>query len=169
MTTKQRAHFFGTLWPRACERMGWDPADRELRLKFFKVELGTPKSFADFSQEDYDKVKATCLAIASPEDLHAQLRLLSQPRERRLFKLRELRACLALYLKNPAAYEQAILERRFNGQRPDDMPDRDLDQYLQTLNARLNGAHGLRARALQSVHDMRLAAGLRCDCRKCHE
>jgi hypothetical protein len=31
MTPRQRAHYFGRLWPRACEAQGWDPRDADRR------------------------------------------------------------------------------------------------------------------------------------------
>jgi hypothetical protein len=38
---------------------------------------------------------------------------------------------------------------------------------LMTLNGRLNGKTGFRAKAGHSVHDMLIAAGLPCACKEC--
>ena len=42
-----------------------------------------------------------------------------------------------------------------------------MEQLLWTVNARLNGKNGYRAKAGYSMHDMYLAAGLPCACKRC--
>lgn len=44
-----------------------------------------------------------------------------------------------------------------------------LDQIVMTLSARLNGKHGYRAQAGDTLHDMNVAAGLQCNCKECSE
>jgi len=167
MSPSQRTYFFATLWPAACREMGWDPNHRPTRMTFFRVELGSDKSFNDLTQSEFDLLKARCLAIARPADLDAQMAQARQPRLRLETKIGEHLRCLARYLSNPDTYDATLRRHRFHGQKMADMPARDLYHYCLTLNSRLNGATGFRAAAGESVHTMRVAVGLRCPCKLC--
>ena len=105
--------------------------------------------------------------------------------------------CLALYpgqqpmgLAGAQAFVQTIINDKFNHNRQfqtmtlEDVDDRprfienkrtgrieekpsQMEQLLWTVNARLNGKNGYRAKAGHSMHDMYTAAGLPCACRAC--
>ena len=105
--------------------------------------------------------------------------------------------CLALYpgdqpmgLAGAQAFVQTIINDKFNHARQfqtmtlEDVDDRprfvenkrtgkldekpsQMEQLLWTVNARLNGKNGYRAKAGHSMHDMYMAAGLPCACRWC--
>jgi len=105
--------------------------------------------------------------------------------------------CLALYpldqpmgLGGAQAFVQTIINDKFNHARQfqsmtlEDVDDRprfvenkrigkldekpsQMEQLLWTVNARLNGKSGYRAKAGHSMHDMYMAAGLPCWCKRC--
>jgi len=87
------------------------------------------------------------------------------------------------------AFVQTLIDYKFNFGRVDKMTLDDIDdrprvlpnkktgeleerpsqkeQLMMTVNARLNGKHGFRARASHSMHDMLTGVGLPCACRAC--
>ena len=105
--------------------------------------------------------------------------------------------CLALYpgespmgLGGAQAFVQTIINDKFNHARKfqlmtlEDVDDRprivenertskleekpsQMEQLLWTVNARLNGKNGYRAKAGHSMHDMYISAGLPCACKAC--
>ena len=116
---------------------------------------------------------------------------------RRRDRLADHLKCLALFpLEKPMCADGAqaflaeIINDKFNRARKfskmtlDDVDDRpnfvrneatgkldekpsQMEQLLWTVNARLNGKNGYRAKAKYSMHDMYLAAGLPCACKQC--
>ena len=148
-------------------------------------------------REDVDRVKVLLLMLADnlkaaqehgkPERGHAR---------RWRDVLADHMKCLALYpLDQPmgpagaAAFVQTIIDHKFNYGRVDKMtladvdesprfvPNKDtgkleekpsqMEQLLWTVNARLNGKTGYRAKAGHGMHDMYMAAGLPCWCKAC--
>jgi hypothetical protein len=148
-------------------------------------------------REDVDRVKVLLLMLADnvkgtdehgkPERGHAR---------RWRDVLDDHLKCLALYpFEQPMgrdgaqAFLQTIIDHKFNhgsvskmtledvDERPrfvhnertgqlDEKPSQ-MEQLLWTINARLNGKTGHRAKAGHSMHDMYLTAGLPCWCKRC--
>ena len=158
MTSKQRTFFFAQLWPAVCERRGWNPGDRSQRMEFFRSVLDTAKSFVDFSEGDFDRVKARCLAIIRPGDLNSQLNQIRMPRIRLIRCAAELIQCVLVY--KPETYLQGLFEDRFGGRLPSDLDDRELVNLVRTLSRSLNSRGGLRNRAGDSLKEMRVKAGI---------
>lgn len=141
--------------------------------------LGIDKSSKLFKNHDLDRVLAVFRTISRPASMTSQLRQLGQRRERMLYKIDEHIRCLALYVPNAPAYADQILRERFHVESLDDLGDSPtirrtangviegnapLLQYLMTLAARVNAA---RKKAKQTLHQMKTAAGVECDCAAC--
>lgn len=112
LTPRQLAHHW-QLWSRAKAvlmpgRSTWTKyEENELRHTLYREALGADKSLTEFTNADFDKVKAAMLAIIEPGDLSAQLRQLSQERNRLLYGIRRM----VRELGAGEAYVQAIIER----------------------------------------------------------
>jgi hypothetical protein len=181
LTTAQRARLFGDWWPQICKRRGIDHQDREARLDFFAEAGIGRKSVTEMDYKtDFDKLKARCMAILHDSSIGRQIRQMRQPRLRIEDRIEEHFRCLALYMGDVETYVATICLERFHT--PDwhdlselQVPHRNnpkvksspLEQFLWTINGRLNGKRGFRARAGDSVHDMRTKAGLECGCSEC--
>lgn len=177
--TKAQTMLYFREWGRVravCRAAAWPEPDRHaLHVR----ALGAAKSSKEFNNEDLDKVLAEFRAISQPAGVKAQLRQQRQPRTRLEFSLDELLACLGLYVADAHAYAAGICLDRFGT--PDwtelsmeAVPHRSdpavsssqLDQFRWTLARALNGKTGLRNRAGDTLHDMKLKAGLPCHCAK---
>lgn len=156
------------------------------RHAFHVQALGADKSHQVFSNADFDKVLGAFRAYHQPANIDAQLRQQDQPHKRKLAKVRELLKCLALYLPDAHAYARGIIRDKVNrgsaqavtaiedlSDEPRHYTDSEgavrelpsqLEQLLMTLERALNGKHGFRARAGDSLHDMKLKAGVKCYC-----
>lgn len=176
MTRKQIGMYWGC-WKDvqdACKERGVPVPDRhDLHLQ----ALGRDVSSREFSQKQFDAVLAKFAKYSDPGNVDRQLRQIRQPATRQNGRLAELRQCIALYVADADAYIGGIALDKFGSPDPEDLsdqrpePDRpsQLEQLIMTLSARLNGATGLRNQAGHSLHDMRLAAGLPCRCKRCLE
>ncbi len=146
---------------------------------------------------DVDRVKILLLLLAdnlNAADEHGKPERGAARRWRDV--LADHMKCLALYpLEQPMAragaeaYVQTLIDHKFNHGRVDKMWLEDVDerprfvhnertgqldekpsqmeQLLWTVNQRLNGKTGYRASAGHSMHDMYMAAGLPCWCKRC--
>lgn len=94
--TKRQLHHHWQLWQAAKAvlmrgRETWTKhEENERRHALYKDALGADKSLTEFTNADFDKVKAAMLAITNPGDLTAQLRQLNQERNRLLYGIRKL-------------------------------------------------------------------------------
>lgn len=141
---------------------------------------------------DIDRVKA-CLGLLA-DNLRATGEV-GRPEIGRARRLRDVIRdqikCLGLYLPRPRAYVAEIINDKFNrARRVDALTIRDLtadpiilrdgreipsqlDQLVMTLGGVLNGSGrgrarlGLRVQAGETLHAMKLRAGVRCDCAQC--
>lgn len=137
--------------------------------------LGADKSSKVFSNEEFDRVLAVFRAVHQPANINAQLRQLGEPRTRKLGKIRELLRCLALYHPNPEAYALSIIRDTSKATSIEDLSDEidgpsetsQIDRLIMDLSRAVNGRHGFRARAGESLHEMRTRAGLECGCKRC--
>lgn len=98
--------------------------------------LGEDKSSLDFTNGDFDKVKAALLAVIDGSDLDAQIDALNQPKKRRLWALRDLLA----RLQKPEAYALAIARQMHGGALSsadtlDDLGEAALDAVIVALKA----------------------------------
>lgn len=163
------------------------------RHELHERALGGPKSSKAFTNADLDLVLAGFRAIYRPHDVNTQLRQQAQPTRRLHWKLRDTLACFALYpLTRPMgdagalAYAREIVRDKVDAgswrnvtdlEDLSDTPNTYTDtegclierpsqvmQMVMTLSARLNV---LRNAAGHSLHDMKIAARVRCTCSAC--
>jgi hypothetical protein len=178
MTTKQ-TQLYWREW--AAVRRADPRADRlELTIR----ALGKARSSKEFTNAEFDRVLAAFRAVSRPADVDGQLDQQEQPRKRKEHRIAEIMACLALYHPDPAGYVATVLAGRSTVPVAgtlglDDLSDvptvrtrrdwteypgpSELEQVLMTLWSRVQP---MRRRALHSLHDMRIAAGVPCDCAK---
>ncbi len=165
------------LWTSVCKDRGWKSSDRELRLRTIGGLIGRELTTLD----DVERV-AECTKVMA--ELEAMLGVsveagkeatdpsLNQARNLRHVIRYEVLPCLALYpgSEDPIGFMRAIMadkNRWWKVDRPavemtlEDLDAAKLKQLLMTLNARL---HVKRRAALHSIHDMKIAAGVKCDC-----
>lgn len=139
--------------------------------------LGADKSSKEFTNEDFDKVLAVFRAIHQPANVNAQLRQIREPRKRAEFPFPELFKLLGLYVGDVDAYVASICLDQFGTPDWRDLsetvaPEKynprwkssQLQKLRYSLNKCLNGKTGLRNKAGDSLHDMRIKAGLKCTC-----
>lgn len=178
MTTKQ-TQLYWREW--AAVRRADPQADRRaLTVR----ALGVAKSSKEFTNADLDRVLAAFRAVSRPADVDGQLRQQAQARQRKEHRIWEIMRCLALYHPDPAGYVATVLADRqgvpVDGSltledvsdaptvrtRRDGVPyagPSELEQVLMTLWARVQP---MRRKALHTLHQMRMAAGVPCDCAK---
>ena len=187
MNVKQRNYLMIDLWPMACRTQHWKVSDRELRLRVLGEAIGRPiKSANDLNgTNDFDRVKAHLKALADSVQGAIEVDNPEMGKARRLReRISEVMRCIALYVADPDGYLREVIKDGMHGGRRHECPaleDLDarprfrgsrempsqLEQLLMTLSARLNGKTGLRNKAGDSLHDMRIKAGLECACRLC--
>lgn len=186
MTGDQHASYWRLLADAAAARGLTTAADREaLRQQLHQSAFGQPKSAKAINRTtDFDAYKAAALAISRPADVDGQLRQQAQPRQRKEHRIWEIRRCLALYHPDPAGYVATVIAGRpgvpADGSltledlsdtptvrtRRDGVPyagPSELEQVLMTLWARVQP---MRRKAGHTLHQMRIAAGVPCDCAK---
>jgi uncharacterized protein YjiS (DUF1127 family) len=159
---------------KACKAAAVPVPDRH---ELHRRALGRDRSSKDFSNEEFDKVLAEFRAISQPASVNAQLRQQRQPRTRLEFSLDELLACIGLYVADAEAYAAGICLDKYGTPDFRDLSDvavphkrnpkessSPLDQFRWTLARSLNGKTGLRNKAGDSLHDMKMKAGLPCHC-----
>ena len=110
--------------------------------------LGEDKSSLDFTNGDFDKVKAALLVVIDGTDLDAQLDALKQPQKRRLWVIRDLCA----RMRKEEAYALGIARQMLGGalHQADDLSDLGeaaLDAVIVALKAEKRRANG-RAKVL---------------------
>jgi hypothetical protein len=186
-------------WPAACATQKWDARDRQKRLDVISGAVGrTVESMTELNRtRDVDAVKARLKMLADSvqgamEDGRPEI---GSARTERQFIRSDLLPCLALYTGGRDGAERYLAElikdlfhRGSRVQPPalDDLADdpvfrrnertgkleegpSQLQRLKMTLSARINGRHGLRNQAGDTLHDMRTKAGLQCDCKRCCE
>jgi len=174
---------------RARRARGEDASDA-VRKELHKRALGKEKSSKELNNRDFDAVLGVFRAESQSANVAAQVRQIRQPRARLLGKVAELVACLELYHPDADGYVREIIRDKFCGgsvlkvekvtdlsSEPRMMWDRrtgkdeerpsQLLQLVMTLERAVNGRAGYRAGACDSVHDMKMKAGLKCDCMIC--
>jgi hypothetical protein len=141
VSKEQIRSFRAFLWRDACAAMGWDAEDDEFRFSMLSEWLGREiRSFKEVGRlEEFDKVKAECLALSQPANVNGQIRQINQPLIRLRWKCRRMA---------PQAYREAIMRARFHTTNLDDLDEGQLTQLRNTLAARSNS---LRRRAQQPV------------------
>lgn len=184
MTSAQRIYLMATLWPEACKAQRWRPNDRARRMEVLSGILKRRIESANDirSNEDFDRVKRELRTLAN--DVRGPMDNVAEAEGRRYLGIirKELMPCLALYCGGMAGargYVHKLIQDKFNQGRKvetlemDDLSPHpqvrmvrgqpvegasEIQQLLYTLNSRLNGAKGLRAKAGHSVAEMRRRA-----------
>lgn len=159
---------------RACKAAAApEPARHELHLR----ALGVEKSSKVFTNADFDRVLAEFRAISQPANVTGQVRQLRQPRARLEMSMEEILRCIGVYVGDVEAYAGSICLERFGTPDWRDLsaekhPQRSnpkihssqLDQFQWTLSRCLNGENGLRNRAGDTLHEMKMKAEVECHC-----
>jgi hypothetical protein len=141
MTKNQLITLMRLWWPAACRGQGWNPADRELRLKVISEAVKRPVTSANDldSRGDVDRVKAHLRQLASPDSLQAAIdqenAAEAGERRRLLFKVQRF----------PADYVNKITWDRFHCAYPDELTTPQLRQLATTLTERSRAAKRRRA------------------------
>jgi hypothetical protein len=191
MTKGQRITLMAEWWPNACQAQDWNPNDRDLRLRVLSEAVKRPLASANDlnTREDIDAVKAHLQMLADNIDAAHETDHPEVGAARRFRHIieKDILPCLSLYIDAPQQYLQAIIAGLVswnqNGRAPtlDDLSAQpthsrkpptyalqegpsQLEQAMMTLNARL---HHKRHAAGHTIHDMRIAAKLECNCARC--
>jgi len=77
MTKPQRSHFFGRLWPAACEAQGWDAKD-DLTRRAVCLRVTGKRSMTSLSESEITALFAEVRHLADPLDFD-KARLASDP------------------------------------------------------------------------------------------
>ncbi len=101
--------------------------------------LGLDKSSKEFTNADFDKVLAEFRAISEPDNLEGQLRQISQPVRRLIWRIRKLA---------PESYWRAIARDKFGTETLAELSEGQLTMLRNTLAARANA---LRKRSVQEA------------------
>lgn len=178
ITTSQRITI-SQLWNKVCKDRGWATGDRELRLSTLGGFLGRELTTMDDigRLDECTKVMKELKAMLGV-DLQAAKEAADQGINRKRNKswllANEVLPCLAVYLENGMAGAQAYLlevmtdkSRWRKTDRPEsepalaDLDERTCEQIFWTVSARLN-TH--RKASGDTGHEMRMKAGVKCDC-----
>lgn len=192
LLTKSQLTLFWRAWGAACKAQGWTRTagltTEEINL--LRREILTEVGFSSLTEVDpgagFDRLLARVRGL--DDQLHKgaldQVRPSNGHRRRLVWKIEWLIQCLGIYLWDGAAdaYVRKIVEQKFG--RPGEYPrpwtelsadrtegqeDSELDQLRMTLNARINGRNGFRAKAAHTVHEMATKAGVVCYCDDCRK
>lgn len=193
----EQVRAFWKMWPLACQQQGWtreaglSAADIDAKRKEFLRRCG----FASLTLVDrvngFTKVKNELEILIRPNidaAREAEDQTINLARTLRWTIRNNLLPCLALYHPDSEGYLAEVIQDKFNRLRHyenltlDDLDARpipstarngqlyegasQLEQVRSTLSARINT---MRSEAGDSVHDMKLRAGLKCDCKRCQE
>ena len=135
MTKNQRIHLIVELWANACAAQGWDPKDDSLRHAIYERLHSLPEDapyhidhtrFRDFTQSDFDRVKAELLRLAKPDNITAQLHQLRQPVIRAEHVIRSF----------PQLYVMGLCKDRFGTRDWQHLSDSDKQLLALTLHNR---------------------------------
>jgi len=150
-----------------------DPDRHQLHVQ----ALGSDKSHKHFTNEDFDLVLAVFRAMSRPGSVDSQLRQIRQPLTRLQWKMRNIViACLRVYVGDRVEdYIREVCRDKFHLADWTDLsevqthPEKpsQLEGLIWTLEARINGKKGFRATAGHSLHEMRMLAGVACNCSAC--
>jgi len=168
------------LWSQVCKDRGWKPSDRNLRLtsigKIINRELRTLDDLGRMDEcTKVLKELEAMLGVNVDAGLEANDLTINKARTYRNVITSQILPCLALYEPDPPAYMRSVMEdknRWWKIDRPqcgltlDDLSAGPLKQLLMTLNARL---HSKRKAARQTIHEMKIAAGVDCGCAECQK
>jgi hypothetical protein len=146
MTTKQRMSILLDWWPAACNARGWDPKDRDLRLRVVSDAVGRELDTMSTlnNTTDIDKVKAHLGYLADQVDATIETDHPELGDRRRLLWLIGRHSQALSRSSAPLAYAAAIARDRFGHARLDDLSDRQLVQLRNTLAARLSATRARR-------------------------
>jgi len=183
------------LWYGACKAKGWDPQDKELRLRVLSQIVGHPlASSSDIERiTEFTKVKNELLimqGVSLQAGIEGSDTTANDARVLRNQILTEIIPCLELYVSDIRGYLTEIMadkNRWWKIDRPvRDITVMDLDarpiirpdkqtgeprqfpSQLKQLQFTLSARlNEKRKKAGHTIHQMRLAAGLQCYCTKC--
>jgi hypothetical protein len=187
MTPKQRVRLQADLWPKACEAQGWDSSDRAKKLEVIGKILGHTITTTNeiLTNDDFDLVKRELGYLADNVQSTKETLNPAEGRARRLREqIQDQVKCLGLYHPNPRGYLQTIVYDKFSklgwGAGIDTLtadpifrPNSEgvmkegpsqLDQIVMAMG---RGIQMRRKAAGDSVHTMKIKAGVPCDCSQC--
>lgn len=169
-------------WPKSCQAMGWTrergltAAQIDAHRKEFLARCGFTSLTLVDRVDGFTKVLKELLVLQGT-DLQAACEAddgsINKARTIRYHLLNELVPCLELYIPDVREYMTSILEDNRRWWKLD-RPTRDitmmdlnaiqLEKFRYTLSARLNDK---RKTAGDTIHDMKIKAGVRCVCAPC--
>lgn len=116
-----------------CRAKDW-PADTAHRRLWHEIAGLGPCSAKDIDRmKGFDALKSAWLAIVRPDDLNAQIKMENMPR---------IRLMHAIYSKANEQYIEALRNSaRFAGKSFDQMTELELEQFRNTLCARVSAAN----------------------------
>ena len=188
---------FWRLWPQACRANAWTkdagltPSEIESRRKEFLAACGFDSLTLVDRTDGFTRVLnglKVLIGTSIQAGMELDDRTLNKARNFKHVIMNELLPCLALYEEDVAGYITSVMEDK-NRWWKIDRPARDisledldakpiyrvknkvltefpstLEQLMMTINARL---HSKRKSAGDTIHDMKVAAKVECDCSKC--
>lgn len=175
--SKPQIDTFWSMWARVCRAAGWtDKAQCERERKAFLARCGFSSLTLVDKIDGFTKVKNELQILLTP-DLQAAREAddqgINRARNLRFVIRHELLPCLALYEPAPGGYLITVLAGQGRW-RTTDRPEVDpaledfgeavLKRVMMTLNARIQEK---RRAAGHSLHEMKTAAGVKCDCKVC--
>lgn len=182
MLSENQVNTFWRLWPKACQANGWtrDNGMTTVQIDAKRKELLLDCGFTSLTLVDrkdgFTKVKNKLLILigvdveAGKED---QDTTANTARTHRWVIENEIIPCLALYEEDVTGYIATVIAgkiRYYKTDRPErpptlsDLTPSQMAQCLSTLSARLNTK---RKASGDSIHDMKIRAGVKCTCAKC--
>lgn len=190
LLTKAQLTLFWRAWAAACKAQGWtrDGGLTTGEINLLRREILTEVGFRSLTEVDpgpgFDRLLARVRGL--DDQLHKgaldQVKPSNGHRRRLVWKIEWLIKCLGIYLWDGAAdtYVRKIVARKFarpgeyprpwtelSADRTEGQEDSELDQLRMTLNARVNGRNGFRAKDGHTVHEMATKAGVVCYCEAC--
>ncbi len=115
MTKAQRVLLMVELWPKACLAQGWNVKDDSRRHDLYASVLDAKKRAKDFTNRDFDKIKAALLALACSlqgaiEMEHPEI---GEARRLRYVIGNNLIPELGRYVEHPELYLRALIRDKF--------------------------------------------------------
>lgn len=143
MSQAQRGYLLwggNSLWRQVCAKLGWEFPANEERHKIYAELYAegqgdlTHLNFKDFSQKDFDVLKARFLALIDPADVQGQLDAMEQRRKRLEHACMEQAKAAASH--GWVEYMQRVMNGKFEKNDLEELTEAQLVMLVQTLGNR---------------------------------
>ena len=175
--SSEQVKLFWREWPKSCAAQGWtrangmSPTQIDAKRKEFLLRCGFDSLTKVDRTEGFTRVKNELFLLQRPDLKAARETIDPSLNESRVLRhgiLTELIPCLEVYVPDVRAYLAEVLFHQGEQMRSLDLMHLSAGQLRQlrfTINARLNEK---RKAAGDTIHDMKLKAGLPCKCAQCN-